>query len=65
MITHSTLALRTHDHVLGPAAMRTFFRIAEAWGLTQTEQRRLLGDPPILAGIRLSESLTCSASSMR
>ncbi len=28
---------------LGPAAMRTFARIAEAWGLSAAEQQRLLG----------------------
>jgi uncharacterized protein (DUF2384 family) len=30
---------------VGPAAMRTFFRIAEAWELTSEEQRTLLGIP--------------------
>jgi hypothetical protein len=30
----------------GSAALRTFFRMAEAWQLRITEQRRLLGDPP-------------------
>jgi hypothetical protein len=29
-----------------PAGLRTFFRIAEAWGLTSDEQQRLLGQPP-------------------
>lgn len=29
-----------------PAALRTFFRIAEQWGLGQQEARRLLGSPP-------------------
>ena len=29
----------------GPA-LRTFFRIADAWGLSTDEARRLLGDPP-------------------
>jgi hypothetical protein len=29
----------------GPA-LRTFFRIADAWGLSADEARRLLGDPP-------------------
>ena len=29
----------------GPA-LRTFFRIADAWALTADESRRLLGDPP-------------------
>jgi hypothetical protein len=33
------------DALAGPA-LRTFFRIAEAWGLTPTEQMVLLGDPP-------------------
>jgi uncharacterized protein (DUF2384 family) len=28
---------------LGPAALRTFFRIAEVWGLGVEEQKRLLG----------------------
>lgn len=31
---------------LAPAALRTFFRIASAWELTQAEARALLGDPP-------------------
>ena len=31
---------------LAPAALRTFFRIASAWELTQVEARALLGDPP-------------------
>ena len=31
---------------LAPAALRTFFRIAAAWGLTQQEARTLLGSPP-------------------
>ena len=31
---------------LAPAALRTFFRIASAWELTQAEARVLLGDPP-------------------
>lgn len=56
MTTHSNLAHRTQDRALGSAAMRTFFRIAAAWGLSRTEQRRLLGDSPIPAGICLSES---------
>ena len=29
-----------------PAALRTFFRIAEVWQLTQGEARTLLGSPP-------------------
>ena len=32
------------DHA--PAALRTFFRIADAWGLTATDARLLLGTPP-------------------
>ena len=31
---------------LGGPALRAFFRIADAWGLKNTEARRLLGDPP-------------------
>ena len=31
---------------LAGAALRTFFRIAEAWALSADEARRLLGDPP-------------------
>jgi len=31
---------------LGGAALRTFFRIADAWSLTVDEARRILGDPP-------------------
>lgn len=30
---------------MGPAALRTYFRIANAWQLDDLEQRRLLGDP--------------------
>ena len=33
------------EALAGPA-LRTFLRIAEAWGLTVPEQLRLLGDPP-------------------
>ena len=31
---------------LSAGAMRTFFRIAEAWGLTTREQIAILGSPP-------------------
>jgi hypothetical protein len=31
---------------LGAPALRTFFRIAEAWGLSTKEQQTLLGSPP-------------------
>jgi hypothetical protein len=31
------------DQDIGPAALRTFFRIAEAWRLGPDEQKRLLG----------------------
>ncbi len=34
-----------HDDLAGPA-LRAFFRIADAWGLKNSEARRLLGDPP-------------------
>ena len=33
------------DALAGPA-LRTFFRVAQAWGLGPGEQMRLLGDPP-------------------
>jgi hypothetical protein len=32
--------------VLSGPALRTFFRIADAWKLTVDEARRILGDPP-------------------
>jgi hypothetical protein len=31
---------------MAPGALRTFFRIADAWGLSATEARTLLGAPP-------------------
>lgn len=31
---------------LGGPALRSFFRLADVWGLRIAEQRRLLGDPP-------------------
>lgn len=31
---------------LAPTALRTFFRIMDAWGLTATDARLLLGTPP-------------------
>lgn len=31
---------------LGGPALRTFFRLAEAWKLRIADQRKLLGDPP-------------------
>lgn len=34
-----------HEQPVGPAALRTFFRIAEAWGLSAEEQRAVLGVP--------------------
>jgi hypothetical protein len=34
-----------HEALSGPA-LRTFFRIADAWKLTVDEARRILGDPP-------------------
>ncbi len=33
-----------NDHA--PGALRTFFRVAEAWGLSGKETRLLLGSPP-------------------
>jgi hypothetical protein len=40
----STAAVKPSE--LAPAALRTFFRIADAWTLTQAEARTLLGNPP-------------------
>lgn len=34
------------DADLGGAALRTFFKLAERWGLRIADQRKLLGDPP-------------------
>lgn len=34
------------SEVLSGPALRTFFRIADAWRLTVDEARRILGDPP-------------------
>lgn len=42
----ATLADHHRPDELAPAALRTFFRVADAWDLTQTEARTLLGDPP-------------------
>lgn len=42
----ATLAARTPPEELAPAALRTFFRIASAWDLSQVEARTLLGEPP-------------------
>ncbi len=39
------IAVRSPEK-LAPAALRTFFRIASVWELTQAEARALLGDPP-------------------
>jgi hypothetical protein len=39
-------ASRPNPRELAPAALRTFFRIADTWKLTAAESRRLLGDPP-------------------
>jgi hypothetical protein len=41
----ATLAAHTPPEELAPAALRTFFRIADSWGLSQAEARTLLGDP--------------------
>jgi len=35
----------SNDELAGPA-LRTFFRIADAWQLSSREARRILGDPP-------------------
>lgn len=43
---NASTATRTDPAQLSAAGLRTFFNIAEAWGLNRTEQRRLLGDPP-------------------
>ena len=42
----ATLSVHTHPEELAPAALRTFFRIADGWGLSQAEARTLLGNPP-------------------
>lgn len=34
------------------SGLRAFFRISELWQLTQQEQRRLLGDPPLPTFLR-------------
>ncbi|HET7662440.1 MAG TPA: antitoxin Xre-like helix-turn-helix domain-containing protein, partial [Rhodanobacteraceae bacterium] len=41
-------ARKSPDRAPAPeaAALNAFFRIAEAWSLRVTEQRKLLGDPP-------------------
>ena len=36
---------RSSEELSGPA-LRTFFRIADAWKLSASEARRILGDPP-------------------
>ncbi len=38
-------ALAGSERLAGPA-LRTFFRISEAWKLSNAEARKLLGDPP-------------------
>ena len=42
MATASTANVTNRKDLTGPA-LRTFFRIAEAWGLKEQEQMRLLG----------------------
>ena len=42
----ATLSVHTHPEELAPTALRTFFRIADGWGLSQAEARTLLGNPP-------------------
>jgi hypothetical protein len=42
MATHALAAAPDRRDLTGPA-LRTFFRIAEAWGLRESEQMRLLG----------------------
>lgn len=45
-IPNSAETLRTApSHAAGPA-LRTYFRIADAWRLSVDEARKLLGDPP-------------------
>jgi len=41
---HAAAAISAADHA--PAALRTFFRIADVWGLTAADTRLLLGAPP-------------------
>ena len=43
-MTASTTS-RSEINVLGPAGLRTFFRIAEVWRLDESEQRRVLWHP--------------------
>lgn len=42
----AAVALPTAARNHGPAALRTFFRIASAWQLSPTDARLLLGSPP-------------------
>jgi hypothetical protein len=52
MTAHSTRIAEAAPRYVPPAeslaapALRTFFRLAEAWNLRVAEQRCLLGDPP-------------------
>jgi hypothetical protein len=52
MATRSTRIAEVAPRYAAPAgtlaapALRTFFKLAENWGLRIAEQRRLLGDPP-------------------
>lgn len=43
-------AISEREHGMSPqkasAALRTFYRIAKAWGISTKEQMRLLGNPP-------------------
>lgn len=45
MSVQSLLKTLPEEDING-AALRSFFNLADAWGLRITEQRRLLGDPP-------------------
>ena len=42
---HESAVKQSHADLSGPA-LRTFFRIADAWRLGVDEARKLLGDPP-------------------
>ncbi len=44
-MTRTQLAASTDLQAAAPAALRTFFRIADAWQLSAAEARALLGSP--------------------
>lgn len=46
MAQATTIADRIRPEQVSGAALRTFFRITEVWGLSAREQKALLGNPP-------------------